>query len=104
MFPGGAALIPSLKDFDWLFDHYLDWAVTFDKTVNRLKRQANSKEFDEKASRTDQKSWAELARTQSRMSNPDRIQWIMKNADDFGPFISSVGGKVTITLSEYKQK
>lgn len=106
MFPGGAAMIPADKAWDPLFEKFLDWSVTFDRTINRLKRQANTKAFDEEESRRNQASWSELARTQGRHSDFYRATWLMLNAIDYEMGINLNKNTKTATYdhSKYKSK
>jgi len=82
-FPGGASLIPSTNDWNWLFEFFLDWAVTFDRTVNRPRRQNAKVEFKPKESRENQRGWSELARQNSRLTDAQRVAFILKHCDDF---------------------
>jgi len=82
-FAGGASLIPTTKNWDPLFEKFLDWAVSFDKIVNRLRRQASNTTFDESASRENARMWADLARNNSRHSNGFRERFLKDWAFDF---------------------
>jgi hypothetical protein len=116
MFPGGAALIPASNQFDWLYEKFLDWAVTFDKVINRLRRQAERtaamannnppKGFDPKESRENQRSWSDIARTSGRMSDENRARWLKTYLDDFnlGFTIDNDGRVTSMDQAAYGEK
>lgn len=82
-FAGGASLIPSNPSWNPLFEKFLDWAVSFDKIMNRLRRQQQGLVFDEKSSRENQRMWADLARANSRHTDDFRANFIVKWSWDF---------------------
>lgn len=94
-FAGGAALIPSSPAWNPLFEKFLDWAVSFDKVVNRLRRQTQNLSFDEKVSRENQRMWADLARSNSRHSDEFRTKFILDWTWDFELGLTVEDDKVT---------
>lgn len=82
-FAGGAALIPRLPGFDGLYQKYLDYQVTFSRTINRLRRQAAQQAFDPVRAREEADMWADLARQNSRHSDEFRIIFLQKYSIDF---------------------
>jgi len=78
-----------MKTWDGFYEKFLDWSVTFDRVINRLKRQAaktqdpKTPDFDEKSSKDNQRIWSDLARTNSRLSDNFRLAHFYNNTDDF---------------------
>lgn len=82
-FAGGAALIPKAKEYNFLYEAFLDYSVTFSRVINRKRRERSGAAFDEVEERKKSAVWASLARNQSRLTDEFRIEFIQTRCGDF---------------------
>jgi len=82
MFPSASALIPTGPDYAPLYEKWLDWNVTFTKTINRRKNDAASKGKTDEEIKEDQRYWSSLAREQSPTTVETRIRFLGAFAPD----------------------
>jgi hypothetical protein len=100
MFAGGAALIPTLTEFDFLFEAFLNWSVQFSRIINRKVRDLKKEKFDTVAAKDEARGWADIARAGGMLSDESRIEFIRKFSQDFEEFITIKDNKLVLDSSK----